>query len=160
MKIDVAFNVNGEEYQLSVEPHRTLLEVLRNELDLTGTKEGCSEGECGACTVLVDGIPVNSCLSLAATANGKQITTIEGLVKNGELHPLQQAFIDQGAVQCGYCTPGMLLTAKALLDIDPAPSDVEIKRAIAGNVCRCTGYVKIIEAIKVAGQQIANGGKA
>ncbi|MCL5265358.1 MAG: (2Fe-2S)-binding protein [Chloroflexi bacterium] len=160
MKIDVAFNVNGEEYQLSVEPHRTLLEVLRNELDLTGTKEGCSEGECGACTVLVDGIPVNSCLFLAATANGKQITTIEGLVKNGELHPLQQAFIDQGAVQCGYCTPGMLLTAKALLDIDPAPSDVEIKRAIAGNVCRCTGYVKIIEAIKVAGQQIANGGKA
>ena len=140
--------VNGHTYQVGAHPSERLLDVLRNHLGLTGAKDGCSTGQCGACTVLVDGRAVNSCLVLAADAVGKEITTIEGLAPPGRLHPLQQAFLDHGAVQCGFCTPGMVLTAKALLDEDTAPSEEDIRRALAGNLCRCTGYRKIFEAIK------------
>ena len=140
--------VNGQPVDLQVPVAATLASVLRENLGLIGTKIGCEEGECGACTVLVDGVAVNSCLYLAMKANGRQIRTIEGLAKDGQLHPLQQAFIDQGAVQCGYCTPGMLLSAVALLEQNPHPTDDEIRRAISGNLCRCTGYIKIIDAIR------------
>lgn len=130
-----------------VEPWRTLLDVLRYDLGLTGVKEGCGNGNCGTCTVLLDGKAVNSCLVFVAEIEGKEITTIEGLCQQGELHPLQQAFIEEGAVQCGFCTPGFILTAKALLDSNPHPTEVEVRRAIAGNLCRCTGYDKIVRAI-------------
>ncbi len=146
----VKLTVNGEPTELIVAPWVTLLEVIRDKLELTGTKEACSLGECGACTVILDGEAVNSCLVLAVEAQGKEILTIEGLRKNGELHPLQKAFIDEGAVQCGFCTPGMILSAKALLDKNPEPSEDEIKEALAGNLCRCTGYVKILKAVKSA----------
>ena len=139
--------VNGQKYQISAEPSRTLLEVLRYELGLTGAKEGCGTGSCGACTVLLDGRPVNSCLIFIAEVEGKEITTIEGLSQNGELHPLQRAFIDEGAVQCGFCTPGMILAAKALLEENPQPTETEVRQATAGNLCRCTGYDKIVRAI-------------
>lgn len=139
--------VNGSSYKIDVKPNRTLLEVLRYDLGFTGTKEGCGTGSCGACTVLMDGQAVNSCMIFIAEAEGKEITTIEGLSREGKLHPLQQSFIDEGAVQCGFCTPGMILTAKALLDSNPRPTEAEIKEAIAGNLCRCTGYEKIIRAI-------------
>lgn len=139
--------VNGEEHQLLIDPQRTLLEVLRESLQLTGTKEGCDAGQCGACTVLIDGDPVLSCLMLAGEAQGKKIVTIEGLAANGELHQLQRAFVEHGAVQCGYCSPGMILAAKALLDRNPRATSEDIKRAISGNLCRCTGYTKIVEAI-------------
>lgn len=142
--------VNGKSYELSVFPWRTLLEVIREDLGLTGTKEGCHLGECGACTVIMDGKTVNSCLVLATEADGKQVTTIEGLADGDKLHPVQQAFIDHGGLQCGFCTPGMIMSAKVLLDEKPDPSEEEIKRAIAGNMCRCTGYTKIIESIKAA----------
>ncbi len=138
--------VNGREYSIR-EPWRTLLDVLRNELRLTGTKEGCGAGNCGSCTVLLDGKAVNSCLVFAGEVEGKEVTTIEGLAVDGKLHPLQQAFIDQGAVQCGFCTPGMILSAKAFLDATPDPDEHQIRRAIAGNICRCTGYDKIVRAI-------------
>ena len=128
----------------------TLLETLRERLGLTGTKQGCDMGQCGACTVLLDGQPVRSCLTLAMDAQGQEITTIEGLARNGELHPLQRAFHEHGAIQCGFCTPGMILTAKTLLDENPTPTVREVKQAISGNLCRCTGYVKIIEAITAA----------
>jgi len=140
-------SVNGQDYEISTGPHRTLLDVLRNDLNLTGTKEGCGTGSCGSCTVLMDGQAVNSCLVFAAEAEGKAITTIEGLSLDGGLHPLQQAFMDQGAVQCGFCTPGVILTAKALLDINPRPTESQVRGAIAGNLCRCTGYEKIVRAI-------------
>ncbi len=143
----LTFHVNGHAYQIAAHPSERLLDVLRDRLGLTGTKEGCGTGQCGACTVLVDGRAVNSCLLLAADAAGKEITTIEGLAPPGKLHPLQQAFLDHGAVQCGFCTPGMILSAKALLDENPAPSEEEIKRGLAGNLCRCTGYRKIFEAV-------------
>lgn len=143
--------VNGRQCSLMVEPNKTLLEFLREDLGLTGAREACDTGGCGACTVLVDGRPVYSCLVLAVDCQGKDVLTIEGLAVDGRLHPLQQAFIDHGAVQCGFCTPGMILTAKALLDENPAPTDEEVREAIAGNICRCTGYVKIIEAIRAAG---------
>ena len=130
-----------------VEPWQTLLDTLRYDLGLTGTKEGCGDGNCGSCTVLLDGQAVNSCLVLAIEADGHEITTIEGLCQGGKLHPLQQAFIDEGAVQCGFCTPGMILTAKALLDSNPHPTEVEVRLAITGNLCRCTGYDKIVRAI-------------
>jgi len=139
--------VNNNDYEIKVAPNRTLLDVLRNELRLTGTKEGCGTGSCGSCTILMDGQAVNSCLVFVAEAEGKEITTIEGLSKEGELHPLQQAFMDEGAVQCGFCTPGVILTAKAFLDSNPRPTESETREAIAGNLCRCTGYEKIVRAI-------------
>ena len=153
MKQLIKLKVNGEIYELAVEPRRTLLEVLRDNLGLTGSKEGCDTGECGACTVLMEGSPVLSCLILAVESQGKEILTIEGLAKEGHLHPLQQSFIDHGAIQCGFCTPGMILTAKAFLDESSHPGKEELKRAIGGNLCRCTGYVKIIEAILAVAQE-------
>ncbi|MBW1972932.1 MAG: (2Fe-2S)-binding protein [Spirochaetes bacterium] len=144
----ITLRVNNEDYEIFTYPNKTLLEVLREDLMLTGTKEGCSEGACGTCTVLMDGKPIRSCLMLAVEAQGKDITTIEGLSEDDELHPIQKNFIEQGAIQCGFCTPGMILTAKALLDENPRPTEDDIKVAISGNVCRCTGYAKIVKAIK------------
>ena len=146
-KQSVRLTVNGESYELAVEPRTTLAELLREELHLTGTKEGCKTGVCGACTILLEGKAVKSCLVLALKADGKEIVTIEGLSGKDELHPLAKAFINHGAIQCGYCTPGMILSAKALLDENPHPTEEEVKMAMAGNLCRCTGYVKIMEAI-------------
>lgn len=146
----ISLRVNGEFYRIHVSDGRTLLQAIRDDLGLTGTKEGCGVGECGACTVLVDGEPVNSCLALAVEMDGREITTVEGLARDGVLDPLQQAFIDEGAVQCGFCTPGMLMCAKGLLNKNPAPTEDEIRRAIEGNLCRCTGYDPIIRAIKKA----------
>ncbi len=148
MKVAISLNINGEEYHLNVEPQRTLLDAIREDIGLTGTKKGCDSGDCGACTIILDGEPVNSCIVLAVDANGKQITTIEGLAANGTLHPLQDAFVQHGAVQCGFCTPGMVLAAKALLDKKPNPTEQEIREGMVGNLCRCTGYAKIIEAVK------------
>jgi aerobic-type carbon monoxide dehydrogenase small subunit (CoxS/CutS family) len=153
----ISLKVNGYEYEVAVHPNRTLLEVLREDLRLTGTKEGCDDGACGTCTVLLEGVPIRSCLRLAVEAQGKEVTTIEGLAEGNQLHPIQRAFIDHGAIQCGYCTPGMILTAKALLDRNPAPTEQDIKLAISGNFCRCTGYNKILTAIKIAGQNAAGG---
>ncbi|HQP56204.1 MAG TPA: (2Fe-2S)-binding protein [Syntrophorhabdus sp.] len=151
MKREIGFTLNGEAVRLEVEDQWTLLYLLREVLEMTGTKEGCGYGECGACTVIIDGKAINSCLYPAMEAAGRAITTIEGLVsKDGELHPLQTAFINEGAVQCGFCTPGMIMSAKALLDANDKPTEEEIKDAVAGNLCRCTGYVKIIDAIKSA----------
>ena len=147
MKRILKLNVNGEEFEILTEVHKTLLEVLREDLGLTGTKRGCDLGTCGACTVLIEGKPYLSCLTLAADVQGKKIMTIEGLSQKGELHPLQKAFVEKGAIQCGFCTPGMILTAKAFLEEQPHPSEGELKKAISGNLCRCTGYVKIVEAI-------------
>ncbi len=149
MKQVIELMVNGESYETAVDPHRTLLEALRENLGMTGSKEGCDLGACGACTVIVDGKAVLACLTLAVDAHGKEITTIEGLAKEGKLTALQQNFVDYGAIQCGYCTPGMIMSAKALLDENPKPGKAEIKRAISGNLCRCTGYTKIVEAIEV-----------
>ena len=148
-------SVNGQDRELLVKPYATLLEVLREDLRLTGTKHGCEAGECGACMVLIDDVPKLSCLVLPAQAEGTQVTTIEGVADGATLHPVQQAFMDRGAVQCGYCTPGMVLTAKALLDANPAPSRPEIKEALAGNLCRCTGYASIVEAVEEAGRALA-----
>lgn len=151
MKKEMQFTLNGEEVRVEVDPTWTLLYVLRDVLELTGTKFGCGYGECGACTVIMDGQAVNSCLLPALEAEGRGVTTIEGLAAaDGQLHPLQKAFVEHGAVQCGFCTPGMIMSAKALLDEKQNPSEDEIKESIAGNLCRCTGYVKIIEAIKAA----------
>lgn len=155
MKRLINIVVNGEPHEVAVQPEQTLLEVLREELGLTGTKKGCNQGECGACTVLVEGKPVSSCLVLAVSIDGKKISTIEGLSQNGRLHPLQEAFVQHGAIQCGFCTPGMLLAGKYLLENCPLPSEQEIKEAIAGNICRCTGYVKIIEAISAVAKSAA-----
>ena len=149
-KVLVTLRVNGESHTVAAEPHHTLLEVLREEMGLTGTKHGCELGECGACTVLVDGVPVLSCLTLPLELGDAEVTTVEGLASGPELHPLQTAFAEEGAAQCGYCTPGMLLSAKALLDTTPAPSRDQIARAIAGNLCRCTGYTAIYEAVEKA----------
>jgi carbon-monoxide dehydrogenase small subunit len=155
MKQKIELRVNGKIQEVFVEPWKTLLEVLREELGLTGAKRGCDDGNCGACTVIVDGKAIKSCLILAPQARGKEILTIEGLGSEGNLHPLQQAFIDHYAVQCGFCTPGMILAGKALLDHNPSPSEQEIKEAIAGNLCRCTGYTKIFEAIAAAAEASA-----
>ena len=147
MKHSIQVIVNGEVHELSVEPRKTLLELLREDLDLTGTKRGCDNGECGACTVLLDGQPVNACVVLAVEVDGKKVVTIEGLAEGSRLHPLQEAFIRQGAVQCGYCSPGMILTAKAFLDENPRPTEGEVRKAIAGNLCRCGAYNKIVKAV-------------
>jgi carbon-monoxide dehydrogenase small subunit len=150
MKRVLSLRVNGQEYEAYVPVHKTLLEVLREDLGLTGTKHGCELGECGTCTVLVDGEPILSCLALPIELQGREITTIEGLARGPALHPLQQAFAELGAAQCGYCTPGILLTADALLAHNPAPTRQEIREALAGNLCRCTGYTKILEAVELA----------
>jgi carbon-monoxide dehydrogenase small subunit len=147
----LTIKVNGQSHSLMMEPNKTLLEFLREDLSLTGAREACDTGGCGACTVLVDGRPVYSCLVLALECQDKDVLTIEGLATTGKLHPLQQAFVDHGAIQCGFCTPGMVLTAKALLDENPSPTEEEVRQAIAGNICRCTGYVKIVEAILAVG---------
>ncbi len=153
MKQLIELRVNGEVYEIAIQPWRTLLEVLRGDIGLTGAKRGCDEGDCGACTVILDGKPVASCLVLAVEAQGKDILTIEGLAENGQLHPLQSAFVEHGAIQCGFCTPGMILSAKALLDTNPKPTEEEVRRGISGNLCRCTGYAKIVEAIMAASEK-------
>jgi carbon-monoxide dehydrogenase small subunit len=153
MKHTIRLTVNGESFELLVEPRQTLLYVLRDKLGLTGTKKGCDTGDCGACTVILDGNTVNSCLILAVEADGCDILTIEGLKKGGKLHPLQEMFVEKGAIQCGYCTPGMILSAKILLDRSPHPTEEEARAAISGNLCRCTGYKKIVEAIMTAGNR-------
>lgn len=151
MKRTISFVLNGETFQVEIEPHLTLLQLLREKLGFTGTKEGCGMGDCGTCTVLINGIAINSCIYPAMEVEGKNITTIEGLADaQGNLHPIQKAFVEHGAIQCGFCTPGMVLSAKALLDENPNPSEEEIRHGIAGNLCRCTGYVQIVEAIKAA----------
>ncbi|MGZ3604670.1 MAG: (2Fe-2S)-binding protein [Thermodesulfobacteriota bacterium] len=155
MKQIIMFNLNGESVQVEIEPHLTLLQLLRDKLELTGTKEGCGMGECGACTVLLDEKTVNSCILPAMEVDGKSVTTIEGLTDaQGNLHPIQKAFIEYGAVQCGFCSPGMVLSAKALLDENPKPTEEEIRHGIAGNLCRCTGYLQIVQAIKAASGQL------
>ncbi len=150
MKRTVALTVNGDAYRLDVEPNRRLIDVLREDLGLTGTKEGCSIGVCGACTVLLDGEMIAACLALAVNSHGREVTTIEGLALAERLHPLQQAFIEHGGFQCGICTPGQIMAAKALLDTNPHPSEDEIKEWMMGNLCRCTGYYKILDSIKAA----------
>jgi carbon-monoxide dehydrogenase small subunit len=149
-KAHVRFTLNREEVEFAFAPHKTLLEVLREDLQLTGTKHGCELGECGVCTVLVDGQAVLSCLMLGLDAEGREVTSIEGMAEGNEMHPLQETFADLGAAQCGYCTPGFLLTAKELLEHNPSPSRAEIQEALAGNLCRCTGYIKIYEAVELA----------
>ena len=146
--------VNGHPYEVAVEPHWTLLETVREQLALTGSKEGCGTGDCGACSMIVDGRLITSCLMLAPEAEGADVTTIEGLARNGDLHPVQQAFIDTGGVQCGFCTPGMIMAAKALLDRNPRPTLEEVREGLAGNLCRCTGYTKIYEAVLAAAERI------
>ena len=156
----LTLSVNGERLEVLIEgPQVTLGEVLREKLGMTGTKEGCRCGECGSCTVLVDGQPVLACIALAVSVRDKEVLTIEGLSQNGKLHPIQQAFIDAGAIQCGFCTPGMVLMAKALLDENPAPTELEVKEQLGGNLCRCTGYAKIVEAVLLAAERMAKGGK-
>jgi aerobic carbon-monoxide dehydrogenase small subunit len=149
-QIELHFRINGEEQKLTVPVNTTLLQVIRDKLGLMGTKEGCGEGECGACTVLMDGKPLTSCLVLAKEAHGREILTIEGLMKHEKLSRLQQAFIEEGAIQCGYCTPGMLMSAQGLLNENPTPTEEEIRKGIEGNICRCTGYTRIVNAIQKA----------
>ena len=149
MKTEIVLKVNGKEFEIKVESHRSLINVLREDLGFTGTKEGCGVGECGACTVIVDGKNINSCLVFAVDMDGKEILTIEGLApKPGEMHPIQKAFLDHGAIQCGFCSPGMILSTKALLDQKSNPTEEDIKKGLSGNLCRCTGYVKIVDAVK------------
>jgi aerobic-type carbon monoxide dehydrogenase small subunit (CoxS/CutS family) len=159
MKTHLTLDVNGQTHELLVAVHKTLLEVLREDLNLTGTKHGCELGECGTCTVLVDGAPVLSCLALPVELAGRAISTVEGLATGGRLHPLQEAFAQLGAAQCGYCTPGILLTARALLAGESSPTRDRIKAALAGNLCRCTGYTKIIDAVELAALRMAGAGQ-
>ncbi len=154
-KIPLAFTVNGEAQEVLVQPWQTLLDTLRDELGLTGTKEGCGNGNCGACTVLLNGRSINSCCMLAAEAQGQEVLTVEGLARNGTLDPLQDAFIQYDALQCGYCTPGFLMSARAFLDRNPNPTELQIRLAIAGNLCRCTGYDKIVRAIQAVAERKA-----
>jgi aerobic carbon-monoxide dehydrogenase small subunit len=158
MRHIIRLRVNGDRHELAVLPRESLLDVLRDKLNMTGTKKGCNEGDCGACTVIMDGRPVNSCLVLAVEADGLDILTVEGLADGPELHPLQEAFMKYGALQCGFCTPGMLMSAKALLDDNPDPSEEEIRHALSGNICRCTGYTKIVQAITEAAKGMREGG--
>lgn len=155
--IIVNLTVNGRSYQVTSRPNQTLLYLLRDELGLTGAKDGCSEGECGACTVLLDGEPVNSCLVLAGQANGREVLTIEGLAQNGALHPVQRNFVESAAVQCGFCTPGLIMSSVALLEHTPNPTASEIRTALGGNLCRCTGYTKIVEAVQRAAEEMQHG---
>jgi len=160
MKRIVQITINGVSREVAVPANRTLLDLLRDDLDLTGTKLGCGEGDCGACTVLLDGEPVNACLVLAAEAEGREVTTIEGLANGSLLHPVQQAFVDVGAVQCGYCTPGMVLVAAALVGRNPSPTESDVRHAISGNFCRCTGYQKIVEAVLTASARVRDARSA
>lgn len=157
MKKIITLDINHEHYEVAVEPNQTLLDTLRYQLGLTGTKKGCEVGDCGACTVIMDGVTVNSCLVLAMQAEGRQITTIEGLETKEGMHPLQTAFVEKGAIQCGFCTSGMILSARVLLDKNPEPTEEEIRRGIAGNLCRCTGYQKIVEAVQSAADGMKEG---
>ena len=154
-QVEIVLRVNGINYEVAIEPQRTLVEVLRDTLGLTGTKKSCSEGECGACTVLMDGKPATSCLILALDAQGKEITTIEGLSEGEKLHPIQEAFLKHGAIQCGFCTPGMVMSAKALLGENPKPTATEVRKAISGNLCRCTGYQQIVDSILAASKMMS-----
>jgi carbon-monoxide dehydrogenase small subunit len=154
MPLPLTLTINGERYDVEVDADLSLLDLLRNELELCGTKTNCLEAECGVCTVLVDGIAINSCITLALQCRGKSITTIEGLVREGRLHPLQSAFLELGAVQCGYCIPGMIMSAKALLDENPSPDEAQIREGLAGTLCRCTGYQKIIDAVAHAAKEL------
>jgi aerobic-type carbon monoxide dehydrogenase small subunit (CoxS/CutS family) len=155
-QIEISLKVNGIAYTLDVRPQRTLVEVLRETLGLTGTKKSCNEGECGACTVLMDGKPVASCLVLAIDAQGKEIVTIEGLAEGQKLHPIQEAFLRDGGIQCGFCTPGMVMSAKALLDEHPKPTSTDVRKAISGNLCRCTGYQQIVDSIMDASRVMSS----
>lgn len=155
MKRLIELNVNGELYEVAIQQHRTLAEVLREELDLIGTKEACNQGDCGSCTVILDGKTVTACLTLAVEADGRDVRTIEGISDGGELNPVQKAFVEYGAIQCGFCTPGMVMSATALLEENPNPTEDEVRMGIAGNICRCTGYTKIVEAILA----LSEGGK-
>ena len=154
----VSFKINGRSYEVIVTPNMTLYELLKEQLDLTGTKRSCGVGECGSCTVLVDGNPTLACSTLAIAVRDKEILTIEGLAKGAQLHPLQQAFVDEGAIQCGFCTPGMIMMAKALLDENPKPTRQEVREGLGGNLCRCTGYVKIVDAVLAAAETMRKGG--
>ncbi len=153
-KQTISLKINGQPQELAVEPHWTLLEAVREQLELTGSKEGCGTGDCGACSMIVDGRLITSCLMLAPEADGSEITTIEGLAGNGDLHPVQQSFIETGGVQCGFCTPGMIMAAKALLDRNPRPTLEDVRLGLAGNLCRCTGYAKIYEAVLAAAERV------
>ena len=155
-KLALTLTINGQRHEVLIEPHRTLLDVLRADLGLTGTKENCLEAECGVCTVLVDGQTVNACILLAAQCQGREVLTIEGLGRDGQLHALQRAFIDHGAVQCGYCIPAMILSAKAYLDEHAAPTEGQVREALAGNLCRCTGYQKIVDAVLAAARELGD----
>lgn len=157
-KITVTLTINGEQRRVETAANQTLLYLLRDDLGLTGTKDGCREGECGACTVLLDGEPVNSCLVLAGQADGRQVLTVEGLARNGQLHAVQRAFVEAGAVQCGFCTPGAILAAVALLSRNPKPSEPQVREALVGNLCRCTGYNKIVEAVRLAAEEMTRRG--
>ena len=150
----ISLTINDRQYDLAVQPNLTLADMLRYNLKLTGTKKGCDEGDCGSCTVIMDGRPVNSCLVLAVQANGKTVTTIEGVETDEGLHPVQKAFVEHGAIQCGFCSSGMILSGKSLLDNNPNPNELEVRTAISGNLCRCTGYQKIVEAIQAAGKEM------
>jgi len=154
MKRVLSFTVNGDPVEIVCKDNMTLLDLLRDKLGLTGTKKGCEQGECGACTVLLDGLPVNSCCTLAVECEGREVVTIEGIAQGDKLHPIQRQFIEKWAMQCGYCTPGMIMSAKALLDHNPHPTELEIREAIEGNLCRCTGYAKIVEAIQAAAAEM------
>lgn len=158
-KLQVTIAVNGDRQEMLVAPNATLLQVLREQLGLTGAKHGCGEGECGSCTVLLDGKPVNSCLVLAVQVDGRQVITVEGLAEGNNLHPVQKAFVDHGAIQCGFCTPGMLLSVKALLDRKKRPTEHDVRSAISGNLCRCTGYQKIVDAVQAASKNATGSGR-
>lgn len=157
MKVQIQLTVNGKDYRIEVEPYESLNTVIRERLGFTGTKKGCDTGGCGTCSVLVDGAVVYSCMMYAAKAHKKRVTTIEGLATGGRMHPIQEAFVNEGALQCGYCTPGLILATKALLDVNPNPTDFEVREALAGNLCRCTGYMKVFQAVYSASRRLRRG---